>query len=173
MIRHTKLTRKERREQKNVCINKMMKEYLETNPVKAVSSAYSECVVGIKKMIKQHLIEVFRENNDPVDLLFNFKADEKTLWDLRNFIAHGNVESLSEEQQELIDLRAWDVERLARDYIIKIINLISGENFPEEEIQISTTSMFEECIFSNENMYHGTDNMAEIYSSKYEGWISG
>ncbi|GAH87596.1 unnamed protein product, partial [marine sediment metagenome] len=133
-LRSAQLTKKQRKEQRQACIRDVMAQFLDTNPEKAVSTAYSDCIGGIKQRIQAHLVNIFCEDKEPVDLLFNLRVDGKTLYELRNEIAHGRVDALSEAQREAIFARAWDVERTARKYILKVLEIVTGHELAECEI---------------------------------------
>ena len=86
-----------------------------------------DCELGIKQRLQSHLANVFQGDTEPVDLLFNIKVDGKTLYELRSDIAHERIDSLSEEQRRVISMRGWDVERIARTYLLKILKTITGK----------------------------------------------
>lgn len=172
-LRCMRLTRRERKEQRVACIRDVMAQFLDEDPERAVSSAYFDCIVGIKKRLQLHLAHVFPEDTEPVDLLFKLKVDDKTLYELRNDIAHGRIDSLSEEQREVINVRAWDVERTARDYILQVLRTVTGQDLPKCEILETVSFRLEEGIFSHPSMYKGPIHMAEVYSSPYRGLITG
>lgn len=161
-LRSSQLTKSERKEQREKCIKDTLDYLLATDPVKAINSAYFDCVIGIKKMLKEHLERVFADDPASVDLLFNTKIEGKILYDLRHIIAHGTADILSEVQREKIYDRVWDAERIARKYILKVLELVVGKSLFEEQM---TASLFiPVTVISNEQMYKGPIHMAQIYA---------
>lgn len=172
-LRSAQLTRQQRKEQRQACIRDVMAQLLDTDPEKAAHTAYFDCIVGIKQRIQAHLVNIFCGDKEPVDLLFNLKVDGKTLYELRNEIAHGRTDALSEAQREAIFGRAWDVERTARKYILKVLEIVTGHGLAECEILESVSPRLREGIVSSEKMYKGPIHMAEVYSSTYRDSITG
>ena len=96
--------------------------------------------------------------------------DGRTLYDLRNEIAHGRLDTLSEAQREQINLRTGDVESIARQYILRVCELVSGITAPLEGVISVLAHSYQgpllEGIISSEDMYHGPIHMAKIYSAR-------
>jgi len=172
-LRCTQMTKHQLKEERQACVGDIMGQFLDTDPEGAVKSAYFDCIIGIKKRLQAHLTNVFQDNTEPVELLFNTKVDGKTLYELRSHIAHGKIDMLSEQQRETINLRAWDVERIARDYLLKVVMTVTGQALPEAEILEVTSGHLENCIIFHEGRYEGPIHMAEVYSSSYRGFITG
>jgi hypothetical protein len=129
--------------------------------------------MGIRRLLQSHLASLFQEDTEPSDLLFNMKIDGKTLYDLRHEIAHGSMDSLSEAQREQVLIRAWDVECIARTYILKVLENITGYELAEHEIIEAISPRLREGVDSNESMYKGPIHMAEVYTSTYADSITG
>jgi len=172
-LRCEKLTKQQRKEWRQACIRDTMTQFLDNDPEKAVLTAYFNCMVGIRQRLQSHLQGIFQEDTEPIDLLFNLKIEGKTLYDLRNEIAHGRMDALSEAQRETVMLRAWDLERVARTYILKVLGNITGYELAEQEIIESISPHLREGVVSNEHMYRGPIHMAEVYSSTYRDSITG
>lgn len=162
-LRSVQITKSKRKEQREECIKITLDNLLSESPTEAVNSAYFNCIAGIKKRLKTHLERVFIDDPEPVDLLFNTKVEGKTLYDLRHEIAHGTVDALSEAQREMIYSRVWDVERLARRYILNVLELIQGKSVLVKQMNGSLNIPLENMIISSERMYSGPIHMAQIY----------
>jgi hypothetical protein len=104
--------------------------------------------------------------------LFSNKIDGKTLYDLRNEIAHGSMNALSEAQREAVLSRAFDLENIARAYLNKVIEKVTGINFEQHLVLESITPGLNQGIISNETMYHGPTHMAIVYSSVFDESIT-
>lgn len=172
-LRGERLTKQQRKEWRQACIRDTMAKLFDVDPEKAAQAAYFDCIVGIRQRLESHLMNVFRDETEPIELLFKLKVDGKTLYELRNEIAHGRMDALSEAQCEVIFARAWDVERIAREYILKVLEIVMARELDESEILESVSPRLREGIVSNESMYKGPIHMAEVYSSTYRDSITG
>lgn len=163
-LRSSQLTKSEHTEQQEKCIKNLLDHLLATDPVKAVNSAYSNCVVGIRKMLEDHLQRVFADDPEPVELLFKNKIEGKTLYDLRNAIAHGRMDALDDLQRQRISDRIWDIERIARQYLVNVLRIIWNRSPFKQRMIKSMMVPFQ--IVSHESMYNGPIHMAEIYTPR-------
>lgn len=172
-LRCEQSTKQQRKKWRQACIKDTMAQFLDMDPEKAVQAAYFDCVVGIKQRLRAHLANIFREETEVIRLLFDLKVDGKTLYELRNDIAHGRMDALSEAQREAIFARAWDLERTARTYVLNVLKSVMGHELDECEILESVSPRLREGIVSHESMYKGPIHMAEVYSSTYMDSITG
>ena len=172
-LRSERLTRQQRSEWRQNCIRNKMAELLDVDPERAVKNAYFDCIVGIRQRLESHLMNVFCDESEPVELLFKLKIDDKTLYELRNEIAHGRMDALSETQREVVIARAWDVERVARQYILKVLGIVMAREIDESEIIESIVFKLQDGVASHEGMYRGPIHMAEVYSSVHGDAITG
>ena len=118
-------------------------------------------------------MNVFCDETEPIELLFKLKVDGKTLYELRNEIAHGRMDALSEVQREAVITRAWDVERVAREYALKVLGVVIDRELDESVILESIAFQLRDGITSHEDMYKGPIHMAQVYSSIYGDSITG
>ena len=130
-------TRQQRKEWRQTCIRDRMARLLDVDPEEAAKAAYFDCIVGIRQRLESHLKNVFCDDTEPVELLFKLRVDGKTLYELRNEIAHGRMDALSEAQREAVFARAWDVERVARKYILKVLGSVMAREINESGISES------------------------------------
>ncbi|MDO9549581.1 MAG: HEPN domain-containing protein [Methanoregula sp.] len=119
-LRTVKKTNKEREEWRVNCIKEKMTGW-EIKPIQSIKNSYFDCVVGSRKMIQKHLEIVLSTGSKSIKLLFEEKIDGKTLYDLRNDIAHGNLDLLTEEQVDRISKRLLDAEKVAGYYISQVL----------------------------------------------------
>jgi len=112
-----KITKLERKKQQIGCIEEKLR--LE-DKIQAIKEAYFDCVVGLKSTLKNHLSNIFSDKQEWIDLLFETK-NGKSLYDLRSEIAHGRLNSLSPEDNKMIQKKIWDVQKIAFNYIITVI----------------------------------------------------
>jgi hypothetical protein len=126
-FRTYKQSKSEKRKEQIQCINEKIKN-LETNPVKIISESYFECVVGITKRLKNHFLNLYDENCETIKLLFEKDESGKSLYDVRSSIAHGNIDSISQVERELVDSKSWPLERVTRGYMINLLT----DKFPKQ-----------------------------------------
>jgi len=172
-LKSEKLTKQQHKEWRQTCIRDKMAELLDEDPDKAMREAYSDCIGGIGRRLESHLTNVFCGESEPVKLLFKLKVDDKTLYEMRHQIAHGRMDALSEKQREAIMARAWDVERVAREYTLKVLGIATAREIDEFQISESIVVRFRDGAASREGMYRGPVHMAEVYSSVYGDSITG
>lgn len=146
------------------CIKDTLTQWFNENPRKAIEKAYFDCVTTITQRLKRHLEKVFASDAESYDLLFKQKVDNKTLYDLRHYVAHGNVNALSEAQREQIQKRLWDAERIACRYIWAIFRQALDTSPITNTMQAAISMRLQNVVISSEKMYHGPTHMAEIYS---------
>jgi hypothetical protein len=166
-LRSEQLTGQQRKEWRQTCIRDKMAELLDEDPEKAARDAYFDCIVGIKRRLESHLTNVFCDESEPVELLFKLKVEGRTLYELRHWIAHGRMDALSETQREAIIARAWDVERVAREYTLKVLGIVMAREIDDFEISESIAFRLQDGVATREGMYRGPVHMAEVYSSIY------
>ncbi len=94
----------------------------------AVIRAYFECVQPKRRMIEDNLSRVF-EDESISRKLFVEKIDGKTLWQLRNDIAHGSIDILTERELYRAAKNQAIIEGIARSYLRIIISKLASEQF--------------------------------------------
>ena len=161
VLKAEKLTPTERHGQQEECIKVTLSKQLQENPIEAIKKAYFDCVIGIRRRMETHLTHVFKSNLYPCKLLFESRIHGKSLYELRHVIAHGTVDILSEEQRNFISQRIWDVERVARHYILTVFRDGLGiERFSES---MKACLPIGNVVVRSEEMYQGPKHMAIIY----------
>jgi hypothetical protein len=127
-LRSFQISEEEYNKQRDDCIRAILdlKQYWDKCPMNAIQRANSECVKGTRQRLENHM-EIISAEDPLFDLLFKTKVDGKTLYHLRNKIAHGGMNALSQKERERVSARLWDVERLARRYIHKVLEFIESE----------------------------------------------
>ncbi len=82
-------SKSERRKEREDCIRQTPKELLDESPTKAISTAYFDCIVGIKKRLYSHLANIFGEEDEGFVAFFQKPEGRPSLYELRHTIAHG------------------------------------------------------------------------------------
>lgn len=156
------LTKAERRVIREECIHETLSSLLSENPTKAVQEAYFHCVSGIRKLLIEHIEHVSKSNAEAIALLFEPK--DGSLYDLRNKIAHGGPDTLSEIERDRIRKRLWDAEQIARRYLLTVISDALGVQLEQGDMTASVFISPRDMIPSGENMYKGRRHMALFYA---------
>lgn len=160
-----KASRMRSKEQRKKCINDTLNSLYASNPIGAIESAFFGCIeLSIRKMLEVHLERVFSNDPEAIDLLFREKIEGKTLYDLRNLIAHGGMDALDDLQRQRVSERIWDIERIARQYLVNVLRLIWNKSPFEQKVIKSMHVPFQ--VVSREDMYIGPIHMAEIYATR-------
>lgn len=159
-----KLPKSEKRKARDACIHTMLARDLDSNPVKAISAAYFECVVGTRKMLEEHLDRV-SGNSKASELMFKEEVEGKTLWQLRNDIAHGSLNVLSEAQVRFVTRRVGSLENIARSYLREVLSSLAGaEYFPPIRRQGFLIPV-SQAVGTPGTEYKGPTDMAEYYAN--------
>lgn len=154
-----RLPKSERKEQREICIQRKLNSDLELT--QAVQEAYFECIVGSRAMLENHLNRVFG-NELASKVMFREKVAGNTLWGLRNDIAHGSLNLLSEEEIRFVSRRVGELEGIARQYLRTILGGVADVNFPPARPPLFTVPA-SQAIGSPETEYKGPIDMAEYY----------
>jgi hypothetical protein len=155
-----RLTKLERKENRESCIADILASDLE--PTKAITEAYFRCVVGSKALVEDHLNRVMG-NDQASRAMFVEESSGKTLWQLRNDIAHGNLNVLNDYEIAFLSSRVSLLEEIARTYLRVILSSLAGSNFfstPREPILTIPAS---QAIGTPGAEYQGPIDMAEYY----------
>jgi hypothetical protein len=155
-------------ESQEKCIEEILSTELQVDKIKAIERSYFECR-GIKRRIEAHLRKVFNSDPKPSDTLFKDKIEGKTLYDLRNDIAHGSVDTLSGVQRDKIHQRLPEVENIAHRYIYTVIKKTLGFKPTPGTIYASITISAGDMIAGNGVTHQGPVHMAILYSEGIPG----
>ncbi len=157
-----KLPKSEKRLRREACIQEIMDSKLDLT--KAVQEAYFKCVVGNRKMLEDHLNRAFG-NDEASRVMFVERVGEKTLWEVRNDIAHGSLNVLSEEEIRVASSRIGLLEEIARRYLRTILSRIARVHyFPKTRRPIITIPA-SGAIGAPGTQYIGPTDMAEYYAN--------
>jgi hypothetical protein len=160
-LRAEKLTRAQRKAQREDCIKAVLEEHLERDPTKAIDTAYFDCVQGIGSRLRTHLERVFR-TSEVRDLVFAPDQEDVSLYMLRHLVAHGTANAISEADRDRIRTRVWKAEKAARSYILSFLANISGVN-PPSSMAMSVQANFLEGVGEGV-AYTGPTHLAELYA---------
>ena len=158
-----KLAETERNNNRDECIKNIFAEGCTYSAAK-IQKAYFECInQSIKDMLIDHLDRVF-QSSEASKLIFSERTNEKSLWKLRNDIAHGSLNLLSEVDSQYISNRVVELETIARNYLRKIFTtLAQSEYFPKPRRPVLTIP-FAHAIGAPGTQFTSTD-MAEYYAN--------
>jgi hypothetical protein len=157
-----RLTKQERKEKREACIRETMTKGLE--PTQAVQEAYFTCVTGNKAMLMAHLTRVLHSERVG-QVMFADKVAGKTLWELRNDIAHGDLNVLSDDDVWVLSQRLGELEAIAREYLRSIFIALAGSDYftaVRRPVLVFPASL---SIGGPGTEYQGPTDMAEYYTN--------
>lgn len=160
-LRAEKLTKAERKAQREDCIRAVLEEHLEEDATRAIETAYFDCVKGIGARLKTHLERIFR-TSEAKDLVFAPDEEGVSLYMLRHVVAHGTANAISEADRDRIRSRVWKAEKAARAYIMSFLSSVSGVN-PPSSMEMSVQANFLEGVGEGVS-YSGPTHLAELYT---------
>jgi len=159
-----RLSKVERNERREACIRQVLERELASDAAKAIRTAYFECVVGTRKMLEEHLNRVFG-NEQASTLMFKEEIAGKTLWQLRNDIAHGGLNILSEDEIHYLTMRVAGLERIARDYLRKMLTHLASVEYFAPVRRPGFILPASNAIGAPSTEYMGPTDMAEYYAN--------
>ena len=161
-LANTRLSKGERKAIREKCIHEILSSCLSENPTKAVQEAYFNCVTGIRKLLMGHIDHVSKSNKEAMQLLFEPK--EGSLYELRNKIAHGGADALSEIERDRIRRRLWEAEQTTRRYLLTVISDALEVKLEQNSISASLFIGPGDMVPSNGRMHKGPKHMSIIYA---------
>lgn len=115
---------------KQKCIQETLEKLLESDPEKAIQTAYFECVKGVTHKIKTGIKKIFGDNHKYNDILFK-KQDGYSLVDIRGRIAHADFAHLDNEAVSIAIDRLPQIHSIARELLHRVMfNLKIDETLP-------------------------------------------
>lgn len=153
----------ERRSEREDCIRQTLTKLLDGDPTKAISTAYFECIGGIKKKLQTHLMNIFGEEDDAIVAFFKKTDSGISLYELRHTIAHGSHDILAEFDRNGVDRNVHKVEKLAVRYIWYVLNHCLGFFNETSSIHAKISFDLNTGIISNRSMYQGPVDMGLLY----------
>ena len=135
----------------------------EPDLTEAVKKAYFECVVGSRKLLEGHLNRVFG-NSQASKVVFYDSEDGKSLWDLRNDIAHGSLNLLSEKEIRFLSIQLSTLENIARDYLRLVLSSLAQVNYFSKPRRPILTFPLHRAIGMTDTQFTGPTDMAEYYA---------
>jgi hypothetical protein len=158
-----KPSKSERKRIRDACIEKIFAQ----GPVsaKTVEKAYLDCIYkSVRDRLEDHLDRVF--GDDGVSrIIFKEEVGGKTLWQLRNDIAHGDLSLLSEKETRFLSKRVGVLEGIARDYLRTVFATLTRVDYFSKPRRPVLTLPLSQAIGSPGTEYEGPTDMAEYYAN--------
>lgn len=121
-IRFDKKTKQEKDKDFEKCVENLLKEQLIVqNSKDFFEKGYSQCLKGIQTTVKNHLTNLFSNNYELIQPLFDNVGKTKSFYQIRHDVAHGSFNSLNELDKENIRRNVWKLAKLARMYILLVL----------------------------------------------------
>jgi len=162
-LAQNKQSRSDRKKQRDNCIRQTLHRLLDENPTKAISTAYFDCVVGIKRRLYTHLANIFGEEDEGFIAFFQKPEGGTSLYELRHTIAHGSHDILSEFDRNGINNNIHKVERLALRYIWHVLNQCLSFYNESSSIHAKMSLNLSMGVLSSRTMYKGPVDMGLFY----------
>jgi len=160
-LNFTKKTKDKKKELKKRCIKSKYDELYKLDPLKFIEEAYFHCIGSLKSKTKEIIKIVFGDKNEYLNKLFE-KEKKYSLSDIRGAIAHGRLCYSDESDRKIVEERIYDIERIARDLIFRLILRLK----PEEKVPywsekhalfLSASDPRIHLVVSNENILPNKD----------------
>lgn len=153
----------ERRKRREECVQAIFKDRAVS--AGTVQEAYFKCLyTSIREMLEGHLNRVFG-TEQASKTLFREKVDGKTLWQLRNDMAHGNLDLVSEQAVRFLSARVPVLEDIARSYLRRIFAALAGAHYFSEPRRPILALRPCQAFGSPGTKYMGPTDMAEYYAN--------
>jgi hypothetical protein len=149
---------------RELCIKTTLEELLDRNATKAIETAYFNCVGGIKSRLREHLERIMGANAEGVHLFFYKTKGRMSLYDLRNTIAHGTHDPLSDEDLTRIEDSTFEIQDLAKRYIWTILGKIFDLHNKDETEMISFDPNIIDGLVSERSEYRDYTDMGLFYT---------
>ena len=119
-------------------------------------------MVGTRKLLEDHIDRVFGDTKAST-LMFKEEIEGKTLWQLRNDIAHGSLNILSENQIRFVTRRVGLLENIARSYLRKVLSHLAGTEYFSPIRRQGFVIPMAQSVGTPSTEYMGPTDMAEYY----------
>ena len=101
------------------CIETYLTEYRRTGATEVFSKIYSECIKSLTRRTKTALQAVFGSSSNVLMSVYDRK-DPVALSDIRHKLAHGQFESWTFSDADLVRDRLGEMAQLSRDFIFRL-----------------------------------------------------
>lgn len=145
------------------CIHDVLDRLLPVDPAKAITTAYFECVVGARSLLRKHIGNIFRDSAI-AERLVDATSAGPSLWDLRSDIAHGRLHLLSDREVALIEDALPTIERIAREYVRRILAGLAGVDHLPRVPRPGFMFTASHAEGREGTQYAGPTDMAEYYA---------
>ena len=161
-VLHTLKSREISDETKIVCIEQLLETTFSETPIETIKNAYFDCVLTLSRILKDSIENIFGKESEEYEMLFNEEIEGYTLYGIRHKIAHGGLNALEDMEKYVISKRIWDMEKISRKYLNKVIGRISGNTY--FQVKTIKSMLIPFGVISRRRMYTGPVHMAYFYS---------
>jgi len=158
-LKSGKTSKNNRRKIRNECISQKIDNITVGSDLrKEIEDIYFNCIQGSGKRLESHLSRIMTDSS------INIFKGKPSLYQIRNNIAHGSHDVISEEDKTLIINNINNINDLASQYIFKIIRHCIYDK--DLDLQMNAkTSASNEGIISNRGMYRGATDISYLYAN--------
>lgn len=156
-----KKTKSKKKQIKIECVKTKYKELYKSDPLKFVADAYFDCHGTLKSKTQEIIKLIFGDKHEYFKKLFE-EEKKWSLHDIRGALAHGRLSYSDESNRKIVEERIYDIEKIARDLIFRLILRLE----PEEKIRywsgkhtmlMSSSDPRTTLVVSNEKIIHNKD----------------
>jgi len=158
-LKSEKISKNNRRKIRNECISQKIDNITEDSDLrKEIEEIYFNCIQGSGKRLESHLSRIMTDSS--IDIFIG----KPSLYQIRNNIAHGSHDVISEEDKTLIINNINNINDLASQYIFKVIRYCIYDK--DLDLQMNAKiSASNEGIISNRDMYQETTDISYLYAN--------
>lgn len=160
-LKSEKVSKNNRRKVRDECISQKIDNITESNDLdlrKEIEEIYFNCIQGSRKRLESHLSRIMTDSS--IDIFIG----KPSLYQIRNNIAHGSHDVISEEDKTLIINNINNINDLASKYIFRVIRdcIYDKDLNLQMNAKISASN---EGIISNRDIYQGTTDISHLYAN--------
>jgi hypothetical protein len=127
----TRPSKAERKAETSHCVQALHDLEYEHDPALFVRNAYFECVVPVKRRVKQVAEGVFGAESRQVSVLFE-RRDGSSLADIRGSLAHGGLSLADPAARALVRSRLPEIQEVAREFLLRVaLGIAAIDEAPE------------------------------------------
>jgi hypothetical protein len=157
----TKKTKDKKKELKIRCIKAKHEKLYKSDPIEFIMQAYFDCCGSLKSKTQEIIKLIFGDKHEYFKKLFE-KEKGESLYDIRGALAHGRLSYSDESHRKIVEERIYDIERIARDLIFRIIlRLEPGEKIRywsgRHTLFVATSDPRSTLVVSDEKIFPNKD----------------
>ena len=131
-VQVAKHSKSERLAWRRDCIQRAYDALFEKDPTAFAQEAYFNCLYSLSRRRREVATAVWGDGHWVIAALFESADDKPSLTDIRNWVAHGQLSLLDADDVRLVRARLFEVSRVAKGLILRILLHKS----PEDSVEV-------------------------------------